>query len=268
MRLPEKTIFSDKIKVHTGESDLPLAIAELCNEWFGSFLVQTRYDLRAVAAELGVLKFINKDMLMDGALVPVDEKHYNVYLNKWAPTYRKRFTLAHELSHAILHRVIPESRRTETRDVFMPVGSRGEERLCDAIAAELIMPISTFCDEAKSRPLNLRSLLVLSNMFGASLSAVCRRYAEVVSRTASFAVITLVRSPSGEFRHSNTLCRNEFNSCKELLIRSCDREVVLDQSRTDRRVWAIQRNCKRFVEVDAYQSSANVYTALLRPATF
>ena len=58
--------------------------------------------------------------------------------------------------------------------------TQAEERLCDAIAAELLMPEKMFTDEIRKFGASLEHLSRLANVFGTSLTATAIRYWELL----------------------------------------------------------------------------------------
>lgn len=129
-------------------------------------------DLEALAARMGVDKVCETEMAEDGRLETYGS-HAIVYLRSGLHHGRRRFTLAHELAHwALAH---PGSPKT----VYRRIGSGGdEERLCDEVAASLLMPRQwtlTF----QSRPQNLSILRLMAKRADVSLSAALVRNREV-----------------------------------------------------------------------------------------
>lgn len=87
---------------------------------------------------------------------PVD--HRPLFLtNSTAPGDRQRFTLAHELGHAVMHR--------------HPV--EGQEQEADRFASELLLPASSSRNELES--LDMPMLAALKSRWGVSMAALIRR---------------------------------------------------------------------------------------------
>jgi hypothetical protein len=118
-------------------------------------------DLDVLISRLGVhVNYVRTARLFDGATdvsgaVPVIELGWVAYsqsrsLLPWPPDERlsdllphhydsrTRFTLAHEIGHVLLHRLSFDSALPARLD------GRSVERLCNSIAAELLMPTSWF----------------------------------------------------------------------------------------------------------------------------
>jgi hypothetical protein len=89
---------------------------------------------------------------------------------------RRRFTIAHELAHAIIDQTGPNAPRT----------GKELERLCDLIAVELLMPADIFRAHLPQE-LHIGEIFALAKRFQTSLSATARRCAEL-SRATVFEV--------------------------------------------------------------------------------
>lgn len=129
-------------------------------------------DLELLAKRMGVIEIRNTEMVEDGRLEQ-DGKRAVVYLRSDLGHGRRRFTLAHELAHrALIHPNAPATayRRAGTND--------DEERLCDEIAAALLMP-REWIRSHDSRPSNLSTLRIISRYGGVSMSAALVRSREI-----------------------------------------------------------------------------------------
>ncbi len=103
---------------------------------FDSFGVSPRppIDLETLAARMGIDQILDTDMVEDGRLVQSSDRAV-VHLRRNLNLRRRRFTLAHELAHRVLaHPQAPAV-------AYRRAGDGGdEERLCDQIAASILMP--------------------------------------------------------------------------------------------------------------------------------
>jgi Zn-dependent peptidase ImmA (M78 family)/DNA-binding XRE family transcriptional regulator len=116
-------------------------------------------DLAAAAEALGVL-LVRRDLATDkiDAIGTWPDGHRPMFLlNSTAPADRQRFTLAHELGHAIMHQVPTENQETEA----------------DQFASELLMPARQIRDELTD--LNLAKLAKLKAKWRVSMAALIRR---------------------------------------------------------------------------------------------
>lgn len=135
--------------------------------------------LRKVASLLHVRRITTGDLPCDGVLLPQENGQYNIVLSSAVSEVRRRFSLAHELSHVILHQLVRQTRSIECRTLFTPAENRVEETICDKLAARLLMPRNIFTRELGSGPINATSLRELAAKYEVSLSAIARRCAEV-----------------------------------------------------------------------------------------
>jgi Zn-dependent peptidase ImmA (M78 family)/transcriptional regulator with XRE-family HTH domain len=78
-----------------------------------------------------------------------------------APGDRRRFSLAHELGHLVLHRDLPRSMATHV------------EPEADAFASELLVPLDDLADELPARP-SLAAFVMLKQRWGVSLQVLIR----------------------------------------------------------------------------------------------
>jgi Zn-dependent peptidase ImmA (M78 family) len=89
---------------------------------------------------------------VSGALVPPSEGgDWVILVNKTHTVNRKRFTIAHELGHLLLHQYTSPhaDRRLMLRDARSSEGSTFEEIEANQFAAELLMPREFVLKEAK-----------------------------------------------------------------------------------------------------------------------
>lgn len=110
-------------------------------------------------------------MPMDDGLSGILEKTsggWRILINSFHHPLRRRFTIAHEIAHYLLHRKQKDrfedllfARRTSMNDRI--------EREADKFAAELLMPESEFLRLVNG---GVRKLSDLSDKFGASIAAV------------------------------------------------------------------------------------------------
>ena len=151
----------------------------------------TTDHLRSIAEHLGVKRLLTRSLTgirdqqhgIDAMLVPLPEG-YSVIINKNAPYTRQRYSLAHELGHIML--LAAESTPSSTALTrFRSSGAttkdtKAEERLCDAIAAELLMPETMFSSAMEDSGRSLGQLPRLAGQFGTSLTATAIRYWELL----------------------------------------------------------------------------------------
>jgi hypothetical protein len=137
----------------------------------GKLLEGVRYpptDLDAVMRKLGVNGYETDPTLIVPGELRKQNNQYVIFLIPGLSKGRKRFTIAHELGHAVFEKTGPRCPR------------KGDEleKLCDKIAAEILMPTHVFRDLAGKQPA-IDRLLELTEEFDASLSATFFRASEL-----------------------------------------------------------------------------------------
>ncbi len=112
----------------------------------------------------------------DGYVIKVNQKH---------SLARQNFSCAHEIGHTVFSelKLEPYIQSIEYR-TFNPqardrIRVTARERLCDAAAAELLMPESVFGKYLSGFGVSVHSIERLANIFRVSIQAVARRIAEV-----------------------------------------------------------------------------------------
>ena len=148
--------------------------------------------LRLLAEDLGVNSILIRSMPsradnhpgIDAMLVPLSGG-YSVVIDERAPEARQRYSLAHEMAHIMLLESDPASEYLTKAPRFRTADAddrmwRAEERLCDEIAAELVMPEKLFSAEVANLGHSLRHLPSLANRFRTSLTATAIRYWELL----------------------------------------------------------------------------------------
>ena len=148
--------------------------------------------LQSLGEELGVKRILTRPMTnaqdqhpgIDAMLVPLSEG-YSVVINEQAPDTRRDYSLAHELAHIMLLEAesstegLPKATRYRSA---APSNDKwkAEERLCDEIAAELLMPEEMFTVEVRKFGRSLEHLPRFAKVFGTSLTATAIRYWELL----------------------------------------------------------------------------------------
>jgi Zn-dependent peptidase ImmA (M78 family) len=114
--------------------------------------------------------------LPQGDLIRVNQNHNPA---------RQNFSCAHEIGHALLSRLRLEpcvdeiefgSFDSQARAIAL---AKAKERLCDAVATELLMPQAVFGKYLLGFGVSIESLEWLANVFGVSISSTAIRIAEV-----------------------------------------------------------------------------------------
>ncbi len=123
--------------------------------------------LRMIAKQVGIRRIELSDHLPGEALLVPERRSdgFVAVVRRGESPARQRFSLAHEIGHAMLH----------THGIASGVGCEDPsiERLCDRIAAELVVP-RRLLDEAE-KPLRLQTALDLADRCVASPSTTLMR---------------------------------------------------------------------------------------------
>jgi len=79
-----------------------------------------------------------KEMLLEGALRPLKGGGFDIWVRKDRPVTRQRYSAAHELGHLLFYQYAPTAKQRQTTlGIQAP---EEEERLCNVVAAEILMP--------------------------------------------------------------------------------------------------------------------------------
>jgi Zn-dependent peptidase ImmA (M78 family) len=123
--------------------------------------IVTRYrdhppvDLDTLARELGLSVIYADDLganvagMLDRAADPERGTSYTIYVNADDPHRRRRFTLAHELGHYLLHRDLMDTELVDDKMYRSPLGS-WYERQANRFAADLLLPAHLVRSEFKA----------------------------------------------------------------------------------------------------------------------
>ena len=159
-------------------------------------------DLSALAKRWGVTSIEEGSIASEAMLLPSSSGYKVILRNATTPgqVIRQRFSFAHELGHLLLR----EAGCTVSSEFQANHRSRRrnneEERLCDQIAAEILMPKNAFIDDVNEMGWDLHSLKKLARLYDTSIPATARRMIDVMSETCIMGIWKLASS-HGE-RHS------------------------------------------------------------------
>jgi hypothetical protein len=124
-------------------------------------------DLDSLSVKLGITGFEAADLAGSGELRK-DGKGLRVFYSTYLSTERRRFTIAHEMGHAVLEHTGPRT----------PHFGKELERLCDMFAVELLMPRQMFINCAKGE-ISTQRILDIARRFRTSVTTTGLRYAEL-----------------------------------------------------------------------------------------
>lgn len=202
-----RNIYFQRLAEETGAEDIQTAVERYVAAQIGT--VKPRWNLAMVADSLNVTRICYESMTADGYLYAERDGSYSVAINRWRNWSRQRFTLAHELGHVLLHRLIPETRSDEHRFVLVPSGNQVEERLCDMIASELIAPRSLVVERYAGWAIGPKLIVQIAREFGMSLSAAAIRVRELWDCSSRDFSAALLSANGCGFRVNRVLARFE-----------------------------------------------------------
>ncbi len=130
-------------------------------------------DLERLARHLGVIEIIDRPLSAEGYVEQRPEGHFRIVLRGDRKTNRKRFSLAHELGHIILHKLDrgPESAMGRRyRDCTKVATSLDEEALADHLAGLILLP-SPIMASYLPRFFSIRKIINLADYARVSPSA-------------------------------------------------------------------------------------------------
>lgn len=145
--------------------------------------------LTDIAGDLGVTRVVKKplqtdqDDRVDAMLIPLGD-HYVIALNELTQRSRQTYSLAHEIGHLVVFQDGKFKSGMECavryRNGSRQNGNVDEERLCEAIAAELLMPTELFEKEVRNLGYTLRNIPILSKVFNTSITSTAIKFWEVI----------------------------------------------------------------------------------------
>jgi hypothetical protein len=154
----------------------------------------------------------------EGALVRNSDNHaeWGIFVNPKARPVRKRFTVAHELGHFVLHRKTQSTFNCDKESVYSGIDTLKQiEREADDFASNLLMPGDLLRDRIGGKRIDFHLLGALAKEFGVSLEAMCIR---LVKYTEQRAVLVYwdhgflkYQWPSGDARRTRVRLRQTGN---------------------------------------------------------
>ena len=130
-------------------------------------------DVDVLAKRMGIAAITNAKMIEDGRLEQ-DGTTATIYLRTGLADGRRRFTIAHELGHRLLLHPRAPAERYRRR-----LAGDSEERLCDDIAAAILLPRRWVADNFGEAPHTLNTIRRLAAQTDTSMSASLVRLCEV-----------------------------------------------------------------------------------------
>jgi IrrE N-terminal-like domain len=186
-------------------------------------------DLDALASRVGVTDVCAEKLLVSGELRRSNNSFRIVYSSSLTLP-RRRFTIAHEIGHAIL----------ELTGRNCPRRGAEVERICDVLASEILMPSEIFSKAANGEA-SAEKIIELTETFKASISAVCIRYAKLKN-------VSIFRAVNGQITWHTGLVRYDpihvdTSELKAVLSKSAERsrgaDIIWMNTRTWTGQWAV-----------------------------
>ena len=116
---------------------------------------------------------------------PKDVAEWGIFYNGKASPERRRFTIAHELGHLILHRGQQQSFNCDKESVYSGIDTiRTIEREADDFASNLLMPGDLLRDWISNQRIDLRVLSAIAKRFQVSFEALCIRFIKFTTQRA------------------------------------------------------------------------------------
>jgi len=125
-------------------------------------------DLEAIGRRVNI-RAVDLEILPFSGELRRDGDGFKIVCSKHLSPTRRRFTIAHEIGHAIL----------ETTGPRCPRFGGELERICNLLATELLMPETLFVQRV-GKDLTLQRIFELANLFSTSLSSTAIRCAELL----------------------------------------------------------------------------------------
>ncbi len=143
-------------------------------------------DVENLARAMGIDSITDATMIEDGRLEQ-EGRSAAIYLRDGLPESRRRFTIAHELGHRLLLHPRAPAERYRRRLI-----GDSEERLCDDIAAAILLPRWWVGAHFRQSPHTLNTIRRLSGSTNTSMSASLVRLCEVAGWQESLLRLRLV----------------------------------------------------------------------------
>lgn len=135
-------------------------ISKLPNNIRQKYLKQLPVPIIAIAHDLGLRVFESENFReTESGSIKKENSDFHIYVNEADPPARKRFTIAHEIAHFLLHRNYLKDIKEHVDEVKLPIGngslnrakvslqSQSQKKLeieANKFAAELLMPEAAF----------------------------------------------------------------------------------------------------------------------------
>jgi hypothetical protein len=197
-------------------------------------------DLGAIAHYLNVAAVEPRKLLIAGELHR-DPDGFRIYYDETAGEGRRRFTIAHELGHALLERSGGHCPRTGVE----------LEKICDLIATEILLPRASFL-RALPSPLAVDSIFSLAQAFKTSLSATAARVSELK-------FVSVLRINGEQVEWAFGAIRRPPEEIRPLIA------SVLQGDRVDKELFCFRTTAPRLFRVQATPMNSSQAMVLMEP---
>jgi len=171
------------LKKQTGARTADEAIARKVSDVLRQLrILSPPVDVEQVAHACGFLRIEPKPLPLDALTFPTPNGSI-IFVNSQNPHVRRRFSIAHEICHALIPGELKASEDAIT------LADTLEEHICDVGAANLLMPGPMLAAKCRGMRPSLKSLLDCSNYFEVSLEAFARRIADTRTWSRKWALV-------------------------------------------------------------------------------
>ena len=156
-------------------------------------------ELDDEAKEWGVESIAEEPISSEAMLLP-DGDGYRIVLNVvngQGARLRQRFSYAHELGHLLLQKTGVQKKSNLVAKHRGGNLKNPEERLCDQIAAEILMPRNAFLEDAEALGWSLNSLQGLARIYRTSITATALRMLGLTAEPCAMGVWMPQKESSG-----------------------------------------------------------------------
>lgn len=116
---------------------------------------------------------------------PTDAAEWRIFVDPEAGPERRRFTIAHELGHFVLHRARQGAFRCDKESVHFGLDKAAAiEREADEFASNILMPGDVVRDAIANRRIDLKVQTDLAKTFEVSFEAPCIRFIKYTDQRA------------------------------------------------------------------------------------
>ena len=147
-------------------------LVENIRQWPGDWKSRPP-DLHSLGQSMGVVGVEERSLTVQAMTLPV-RRGYKIIINSNDFNIRKRFSWAHELGHIL--------EAQDSIGVVKQLSHRDKklERLCDTLAAEILMPTELFADDMISSQHGFGSVGRLANIYQTSITSTAIRYVNLL----------------------------------------------------------------------------------------